>query len=116
VVSHALYAVDDFTVPGSLSKRVIGGLLRDDLKFRGLAITDDLADPPITAYASVADAAVQAIRAGADMVHISGPASDQQAAYVALLRAARRGDVSRDRLDEAVNRILSTKRALGLIR
>jgi beta-N-acetylhexosaminidase len=116
VVSHALYAVDDFTVPGSLSERVIGGLLRDELRFKGLAITDDLADPPVTAYTSVPEAAVQAIRAGADMVHISGPVSDQQAAYVALLRAARRGTISRDRLDEAVGRILATKRALKLIR
>ena len=83
--------------------------------FRGIAITDDLADPAITAYSSVPEAAVQAIRAGADMVHISGPASDQQAAYVALLRAARRGTISRERLDQAVGRILTTKRALRLI-
>jgi beta-N-acetylhexosaminidase len=116
VLSHALYAIDDFTLPGSLSKRVIGELLRGELRFRGLAITDDLADPPITSVASVPDAAVEAIKAGADMVHISGPASDQQAAYVALLRAVQRDEIPRRRLDEAVGRVLVAKQSLGLIR
>ena len=115
-MSHGLYALDDFVVPGSLSKKVATGLLRGELRFRGIAITDDLSDPPITALGSVPDAAVQAVNAGADMVYISGPAGDQQAAYVAVLRAARRGEISRKRLDEALVRILAVKRDYGLIR
>ena len=50
------------------------------------------------------------------MVWISGPASDQQAAYVGLLRAVQRGQVSRRRLDEALYRVLVAKRQYGLIR
>ena len=91
-------------------------LLRGDLRFRGVAITDDLADPAITSSIPVPDAAVQAVKAGADMVWISGPASDQQAAYVALLRAVQRRQVSRRRLDEALYRVLIAKRQYGLIR
>jgi beta-N-acetylhexosaminidase len=64
----------------------------------------------------VAEAAVRAIRAGADMIWISGPAGDQQAAYVALLRAAQRRRISKERLNEALQRILVFKRAYGLIR
>lgn len=116
VLSHGLYAVDDFVVPGSLSKKVATGLLKRELRFRGIAITDDLADPPITALTSVPEAAVRAVNAGADMLYISGPAGDQQAAYVAVLRAARKGEISRKRLDEALVRILSGKRDYGLIR
>ncbi len=116
VLSHALYAIDDFTTPGSLSKRVITGLLRRELHFRGVAITDDLADPAITADSSVPDAAVRALRAGADMLYISGPAADQQAAYVAVLRAVQRGQVPRRRLDEAVGRVLDAKKRQSLIR
>jgi beta-N-acetylhexosaminidase len=116
LLSHALYAVDDFVVPGSLSRRIATDLLRDKLKFEGVAITDDLADPPITALGTVPDSAVQAIRAGADMLYLSGPAGDQQAAYVAVLRAVRRGDISRARLNQAVLRVLSAKQDYGLIR
>jgi beta-N-acetylhexosaminidase len=116
VLSHALYLVDDFTVPGSLSRRVATGLLRRELGFRGVAITDDLADPAITASSSVPDAAVRALKAGADMLYISGPTGDQQAAHVAVLRAVRRKEISRRRLNEALFRILIAKRRYGLIR
>lgn len=116
VLSHALYSMDDFTTPGSLSKRVATDLLRRELHFRGVAITDDLSEAAITADTSVPAAAVRAIQAGADILYISGPAADQQAAYVAVLRAARRDQVSAGRLDEAVGRILDAKKRLGLIR
>jgi beta-N-acetylhexosaminidase len=116
VLSHALYAIDDFTTPGSLSKRVVTGLLRRELHFRGVAITDDLADPAITADSSVPDAAVRALRAGADLLYISGSANDQQAAYVAVLRAVQRGQLSRARIDEAAGRIIDAKKRQGLIR
>ena len=88
VICHALYPINDFTVPASLSRSIATGLLRRELGFTGVAITDDLADPAITSSYSVPDAAVQALRAGADMLYISGPAGDQQAAYVAVLRRA----------------------------
>jgi beta-N-acetylhexosaminidase len=116
VIGHGLYVLDDFVTPASLSSEVATKLLRRELKFRGIAITDDLADPPITALGSVPDAAVAAVKAGADMLYISGPAGDQQAAYVAVLRAARRGEISRKRLNQALLRILTVKRRYGLIR
>ena len=116
VLSHALYSMDDFTTPGSLSRKVATDLLRGELHFRGVAITDNLAEPAITGDYSVPDAALRALRAGADMLYISGPASDQQAAYVAVLRAVQRKQIARGRLDEAVGRILQAKKRLGLIR
>jgi beta-N-acetylhexosaminidase len=116
VLSSALYAPDDFTVPGSLSRAIVTDLLRRRMRFRGVAITDDLADPAITAFTSVPDAAVQALRAGADMLFVSGPPGDQRAAYVAVLRAVRRGRVARKRLDQAVLRILDAKRRYRIIR
>ena len=115
-LSHALYQMDDFTVPGTLSRRVATDLLRNELRFRGVAITDDLADPAITTQVSVPDAAVRALGAGADLLFVSGPEADQQAAYVAVLRAVRSGKVPRERLDEALFRILVAKRDYGLIR
>ena len=86
------------------------------MRFKGVAMTDDLADPGITTLHSVPDAAVMALRAGADALYISGGAGDQQAAYVAVLRAVQRGRIPRRRLDEAVGRILLAKQDYGLIR
>jgi beta-N-acetylhexosaminidase len=116
ILSSALYEPGDFTIPGVLSRAIVTDLLRERMRFRGVAITDDLADPAITTFTSVPDAAVQAVRAGADLLFISGPPGDQRAAYVALLRAARRGRISSRRLNEAVLRILAAKRRYGLIR
>jgi beta-N-acetylhexosaminidase len=116
IVSSALYPFSDFTEPASLSRVVDTALLRRDMRFKGVAMTDDLADPGITTLHTVPDAAVLALRAGADMIYISGSSGDQQAAYVAVLRAVERGRVPRRRLDEAVGRILLAKQDYGLIR
>jgi beta-N-acetylhexosaminidase len=116
LLSHALYPVSDFTRPGSLTRAIVTDLLRGELRFQGVAITDDLADPAITSSFSVPDAAVEALKAGADFLFISGPAGDQQAAYAAVLAAARRGDIPRRRLNEAVLRALEAKEDYGLIR
>jgi beta-N-acetylhexosaminidase len=116
LLSHALYPMNDFTRPASLSKAVVTDLLRNELGFGGVAITDDLADPAITSSYSVPEAAVLALRAGADTLFISGSPGDQQAAYTAVLRAAERGELPRGRLDEAVLRDLHAKWDYGLIR
>jgi len=115
VIGSALYPFSDFTIPASLSRQVALGLLRHDLRFRGVAMTDDLADPAITTLHSIPEAAVQALRAGVDMLYISGGAGEQQAAYVAVLRAVQRGRVPRRRLNEAVGRILLAKQDYDLI-
>jgi beta-N-acetylhexosaminidase len=116
LLSHALYPVSDFTRPGSLTRAIVTDLLRGELRFEGVAITDDLADPAITSLYPVADAAVEALKAGADLLVISGPVEDQEAAYAAVLKAVRDGDLPRRRLDEALLRALEAKRAYGLIR
>jgi beta-N-acetylhexosaminidase len=116
MIGHALYPFSDFTVPASLSRQVATDLLRERLRFKGVAITDDLADPAITAIHTVPDAAVQALRAGVDMLYISGSVGDQQAAYVAVLRAVRRGRITRRRLNSAVGRLLLAKQDYDLIR
>jgi beta-N-acetylhexosaminidase len=116
LLSHALYPVSDFTRPGSLTREIATDLLRGELGFQGVAITDDLADPAITSSFSVPDAAVAALKAGADLVYISGPVGDQQAAYTAVQQAARSGDIPRRRLNEALLRALEAKEDYGLIR
>jgi beta-N-acetylhexosaminidase len=115
-MSNGLYATDDFVTPASMSPLLIGGLLRRELGFRGVVITDDLADPAVTALTPIPRAAVDAIRAGADLLYISGPPAEQEAALAAVLAAARDGRISAGRLREALLRNLSVKRNYGLIR
>jgi beta-N-acetylhexosaminidase len=115
MLSHALYPMNDFTAPASLTRSIATGLLRGELGFAGVAITDDLADPAITSSYSVSEAAVKALQAGADMLYVSGPPGDQQAAYSAVLRAVQDGDLPRRRLVEAVRRVIDAKQDYGLI-
>src|SRR5881275_2911773 len=83
----AAYEPDDFVTPAALSHSIVTDLLRGQLGFHGVAITDDLNSGAVTAIMSVPQAAVQAVQAGADMVWISGPRSLQQQAYQAILAA-----------------------------
>lgn len=115
LISHGSYTTDDFVTPGSLSKSIATGLLREELGFTGMSITDDLASPAVTAISAIPDAAVAALQAGVDLVWISGPRGDQEAAMNAVLNAVRAGDISRERIDQALLRSLTAKQALGLI-
>jgi beta-N-acetylhexosaminidase len=115
MLGHGLYSTDEFVTPASQSTALATQLLRGNMRFEGVAVTDDLESPAITGSQSVPDAAVASIKAGADMVWISGPRDDQMAAYLAVLNAARRGEIPSARIQEAVLRVLQTKQQLDLI-
>jgi beta-N-acetylhexosaminidase len=128
VLSHAFYAAYDPVTPGSLSSLVAYDLLRGALGFRGVAITDDLGAGAIKARGAASEAgggpprggsavtaaAVAALQAGADMLMISAP-EDQDGVTDAVVEALGTGELSEDRLDEAVGRVLVLKQQLGLI-
>jgi beta-N-acetylhexosaminidase len=114
VVSHALYAAYDPVTQASLSPQILDGLLRVELGFEGVAITDDLSAGAIRSGHRVPEAAVAAIAAGADMVQVGDPA--QVGATVRALAAAIGGEeISDRRADDAVGRVLELKRSLGLL-
>ena len=115
VVGHGLYGTDDFAVPASASRFILTDMLRGELGFEGLAITDDLAAGAITIVESSAEAAVDSIAAGADMARLSGPEQEQERMREALIVAARDGRISRVRLDDAARRVLEAKRKAGLL-
>jgi beta-N-acetylhexosaminidase len=101
----------DPEIPATLSKNILTGLLRDDMKFRGLIITDALDMGGVTAVHSPGDAAVRAIEAGTDVLLMS-PSPD--AAIAGLEDAVKSGRISEKRIDESVRRILAAKARLGL--
>jgi beta-N-acetylhexosaminidase len=96
--------------PGTIAPNILTGLLRDSLGFSGLVVTDALNMGGIaTAYG--AEAAVRAFLAGSDL--LLQPA-DPRAAIDAMAAAVSRGEISRERLNRSVRRVLELKRRLGL--
>ena len=101
----------DATVPASLSRNILTGLLRDDLKFRGLIVTDAMDMGGVTSMYPPDEAAIRAVEAGADIV-LQPPVPD--AALAGLENAVKSGRLSEKRIDESVRRILQAKARLGL--
>jgi beta-N-acetylhexosaminidase len=114
VLSLAFYAAYDPVTPAALSPGIATGLLRDELGFKGVAITDDLSSGAITAGIGTSEAAVQALAAGADMVTISDPAAADRA-NAAIRAAVASGAIPAARIDEAAIRVLELKRKLELL-
>ncbi len=101
----------DPNTPATLSKNVLTGVLRDELHFQGLVVTDAMDMGGITTRFAPGEAAVRAVLAGVDALLMS-PVPD--AAYEALQAAVKSGRISRERLDASVRRILQAKARLGL--
>jgi beta-N-acetylhexosaminidase len=101
----------DPTVPASLSRRILTGLLRGEMKYRGLIVTDAMDMGGVTSLYPPGDAAVRAVEAGADVV-LQPPVPD--AALAGLERAVKSGRLPVSRIDESVRRILAAKARLGL--
>ncbi|HEY8531978.1 MAG TPA: beta-N-acetylhexosaminidase [Limnochorda sp.] len=105
----------DRTRPATLSPAVLRGLLRDELGFDGLILTDCLEMRAVSDRFSPGEAALRAFEAGADLILMSHTEERQRAAYEALLEAARTGRISEDRLRASVRRVLALKERLGLL-
>lgn len=114
VLSLAFYVAYDPVTPAALSQPVATGLLRDQLGFEGVAITDDLGAGAVRSGSSVPKAAVTALAAGADLLRIDA-AEDQVGVQAAILAAVDDGELSQERLEQAAGRVLELKRSRGLI-
>ncbi len=103
-------------VPATLSEKVLTGLLRQELGYGGLIITDAMEMKAIVDNFGLPEAAVRAIQAGADIVLVAWPADWQQALRVveAVVAAVRNGTLAESRIDASVLRILTAKVAAGL--
>ena len=96
--------------PGTIVPSILTGILRDSLGFKGLVVTDALNMGGV-ANTYGAEAGVRAFIAGADL--LLQPA-DPRAAINAMAAAVARGDISQERLNRSVRRVLELKRRLGL--
>jgi beta-N-acetylhexosaminidase len=109
-------AIDPSGTPSSLSAAVIDGVLRRQLGFEGVVMTDDLEMHAIADRYGLGRAAVQAVLAGADMVMVIWTAEKKKQVFQALVEAVRSGVLPAERLDEAVRRIISLKLRRGVFK
>ena len=101
----------DSTVPGTLSPAITTGLLRDDLGYDGLIVTDALDMQGVTKHFGAGETAVRVLEAGADMLLMS---EDPYVARKAILDAIASGRLTEARIDQSVRRILEKKEEMRL--
>lgn len=110
MTAHLLVPSLDEERPATLSRRVVQDLLREELGYPGVIVSDDLEMKAIAASYAVPDAAVQAIAAGCDALLIcSGDLEIQAATLEALVRASEDGRISYTRLEDALARLRRAK-------
>ncbi|GAA0488024.1 beta-N-acetylhexosaminidase [Salinibacillus aidingensis] len=114
MMAHLSVPNIDNKYPASLSKRMIQGLLRNQMGFEGLVITDDLTMKAITNQYTVADAAVQSVKAGSDILLIAHQKENVAETFKKLKQAVKTGDLSEQRINESVYRILDKKRQFNI--
>jgi len=106
-------------LPATLSARILDGLLRRELGFQGLIVTDSLGMNALNLPGGAAEAAVRAFQAGADLLAFGADRGhrpeEQRDAYHRMLDAVASGVISRARVDDSVRRILTVKARYGLL-
>src|SRR5947209_6161365 len=117
-ILHPAYAdreviVENAVLPGTLSPVILGGLLRGELGFDGIVVTDALDMSGLTIYFKQDEAAVRAVLAGADM--LLKPA-DPDAVLRGVREAVKSGRIKEARVEESARKILAAKYDLGLVR
>lgn len=112
MVGH-LIVPDIDEVPATLSYKIATGILRDELKFEGVVITDSFEMESIADNYSVDDAVVMSVKAGMDMIL---QPKDMASAVNSIEQAVADGELSEDRIDESVRRILTLKESRGLLK
>lgn len=110
LVSHNIVSCVDETAPASLSEGW-HRLLREELGFTGCIITDDLSMGAVQKYCDTQAAAVQAVKAGNDLLCCT----DYSIQLPAVIEAVRNGEISEERIEGSVRRILAWKLRLGLL-
>jgi beta-N-acetylhexosaminidase len=110
--AHIIFSAYD-DQPATLSRRILHGLLREELGFTGVITTDALEMRAITATRSIEDATVESIRAGADLAMIAIGEADPRALTARLVEAVGNGSLEASRLADAAGRVRALAASLA---
>jgi len=109
MVSHLKYLALDGEYPASVSELILTKLLRQELGFQGLIVTDDMEMGALTKLYSFEQMGYLAVKAGADQLLVCHDSTHQIAVYNGILGAVRRGQLDQTTLDNAVRRVIKVK-------
>ncbi len=114
MLSHVVVPCIDQENPAPLSQALVQGLLKGELGYEGIVLSDDVAMKALSAAGSIEGRVVAALAAGTDMVMISGGVS-VRSVQLAILAALDNGSLSLERLRDAASRIVRQKLVFGLV-
>ena len=114
MIAHILLPKVDGENPSSLSKIIITGILRKELNFNGIIITDDMTMGAIVKNYNIGEAAIKSVVAGTDIVLVCHGYDNEVAVINALKNAVSKGDIKVENIDQSVYRILSLKQKYNL--
>jgi len=109
MVAHILLPQLDATYPSSMSNYIMTDLLRKQLGFHGVVMTDDMTMKAITNYFTIGKAAVQSVRAGSDIILVAHDYNEIVATIQAIKTAVENGEIPESRIDQSVSRIIQLK-------
>ena len=109
MTAHVRYPALDAEAPATLSRPILTDLLRNELGFQGVTLTDDMEMRAILDHQPIGKASVRALQAGADMIVICHQQERQREAVTAIEQALEQGELSWERLTASVARIQALK-------
>ncbi len=115
MVTHEIVHAIDSSIPSSLSSKVVTGILRNELGFQGVIMTDSLTMEGITAYYTEDQAAAVAVEAGSDLLMGASTPADVASMIQGIKQAIDSGTISQQRIDDSVRRVLMLKYQMGLL-
>lgn len=109
MIAHIVLPKIDTTKPASMSKPIITDLLRKEMGFDGVVITDDMTMGAITDHFEIGQAAVESIKAGSDIIMVAHNYDYIITTVTAIKEAINKGELTEERINESVKRIISLK-------
>jgi len=109
MVTHLIYPAYDQEYPASVSPVIIQDLLREQLGYEGIVVTDDLEMGAVTDLYTYEELGYHSIKAGADLLLVCHTLESQQQVFNGILQAVENGDLSEEEIDDSVERILKFK-------
>ena len=112
--------LDDSKLPATLSDKVISDVLRGFMNYKGVVVSDDMQMKAISAQYGLEEAIKMAVLAGVDVLLFANNVPDYdlvtaQQIHAIVRKLVKNGDISRDRIVESYNRILTLKKDMGLL-
>ena len=114
MTGHSVYPAYDDQYPTTLSEKILTGLLREELGFNGVIVSDAIGMAAILKQWPLPRACALAIKAGCDTILLKADDESRSQCFFGIKQAAESGEISKERIDSAVTRLLSMKYDQGL--